>query len=195
MTIVARGCLAAALLMPTWVAAQSAESGKAAAKEAVKPSVAVAVSATPERTTASFGDWILRCETASVAPSSRTCEVALAVTLQGQQNPMAQVAIGRQAVNEPKCLTVVLPPNISFAAKPNVSTTKAGALPLELTWQRCAPGGCFASAPVSEELVGTLSSVSEPGKLQFRDAAERDVALPLSFRGLSQALAALGKEQ
>jgi hypothetical protein len=35
---------------------------------------------------------------------------------------------------------------------------------------------------------------TDPGQLTFKDAAGRDQSLPLSFRGLAQALDALAKE-
>jgi hypothetical protein len=47
---------------------------------------------------------------------------------------------------------------------------------------------------VSEEAIGTFGAQTEPGRIVFKDAADREVALPLSFRGLAQALAALAKE-
>ena len=152
------------------------------------------VASTPEHTTASFGDWVLRCEGA-IAPARRVCEVAQVITLQGQTSPTAQVALGKQAPNESTRLTVVLPPNIAITTKPQATTAKAGATPIELTWQRCTPGACFASAPMSDAAIGTLGAQTEPSRIVFKDAADREVALPLSFRGLSQALAALAKEQ
>jgi invasion protein IalB len=168
-----------------------------AGKEAPKNSTASPppVPSAPERTTASFGDWVLRCEGTTITPAHRVCEVAQAMTVQGQTAPIAQVAIGKQAPNEPRRLTIVLPTNIAFATKPAVAIAKQGAAPTELTWQRCVPGGCFASASISDAELATLGAQTEPGKILFKDATDRDVALPLSFRGLTQALAALAKEQ
>ena len=167
-------------------------------KEAKEPAKAPANSAapvpsTPERTTASFGDWVLRCEGA-VPPAHRVCEVAQVITLQGQTSPTAQVALGRQAPNESKRLTVVLPPNIAITTKPQAAVSE-DTTPIELTWQRCTPGACFASAAMSDEAIGRLGAQTKPGRIAFKDAADREVALALSFRGLSQALAALAKEQ
>jgi invasion protein IalB len=136
---------------------------------------------------------MMRCEGA-VAPARQTCEVAQVITLQSQASPIAQVAIGRQAPNESKRLTLVLPPNIAILTKPQVSIAKAGATPTDLIWQRCTPGACFASTPLSEEAIGTFGAQTEPARIVFKDAADREVALPLSFRGLAQALAALAKE-
>jgi invasion protein IalB len=176
-------------IAPSWAFGQAAkDAGKQAPKEAPAP-----VGAAPERTTASFGDWVLRCEMGGT-PARRLCEVAELITLQGQTSPTAQLALGKQGSHEGKWLTVVLASNIAITTKPQALIAKAGAAPIELSWQRCLSGACFASAPVSEETIGLLSAQSEPGRIVFKDAAERDVTLPLSFRGLAQALAALAKE-
>lgn len=148
---------------------------------------------TPERTAASFGDWLLRCESVGAQPR-RVCEVAHMIVLQDQTAPVAQIAIGRQAPGEGERLTIVVPSNIAIGARPQVTTGKAGAAPLELSWQRRLPGACFASAAISSAATGELAAQTEPGRIVFRNAAERDMALPLSFRGLSQAMAALAKE-
>lgn len=166
---------------------------KDASKNGPKGNVPAPVLATPERTTASFGDWTLRCETA-ITPAKRFCEVVLVITLQGQSSPAAQIAIGKQAPAAANSITVALPANISIGTRPQVSIAKAGAAPLELTWQRCTPGACFASGQVSDEIINSLKGQTEPGRVQFKDAADRDLAFTLSFRGLSQALAALAKE-
>ena len=153
-----------------------------------------AVGSNPERTTASFGDWVMRCETIA-EQAQRVCEVALVMTLQGQPNPVAQVAIGRPTPGEGRRVTLVVPTNIAIGARPQVLLAKAGAAPIELVWQRCAPGACFASAPLADDTMSAISAQTEPGRIVFKDAADREVALPLSFRGLAQALAALAKEQ
>ena len=184
--------LAAALCLVPAIA--SAQAPKAATKEAPKAaaSAPAPVGTAPERTTASFGDWVLRCET--IAGAKRVCEVAQTMSAQGQTNPVAQVAIGRRGPNEGKQLTVVLPTNVAIVTHPQLFTAKTDAAPLDLAWQRCAPGGCFASAPVTDEVVNGLAAQTEQGRIAFKDAADRDAAVPLSFRGLSQALAALAKE-
>lgn len=151
------------------------------------------VVATPERTAASFGDWVLRCE-AAVAPVKRICEVAQIIAPQGQTTPIAQVALGKVTANESSRLTVMLSPNIAISAKPQISVAKSGGMSVELSWQSCTPGGCFATGAITDDTIRIFSTQTEPGRVLFKDATGRDVALPLSFRGLTQALAALAKE-
>lgn len=158
-----------------------------------KANAAPPVAASPERTAASFGDWVLRCEV-TAAPAKRICEVAQIIAPQGQTNPIAQVALGKLAASEPNRLTVLLTPNITIAAKPQIAVAKSGGMSVELSWQSCTPGGCFATASITDDTVRIFSAQTESGRVLFRDAAGHDIAIPLSFRGLAQALAALAKE-
>jgi invasion protein IalB len=83
---------------------------------------------------------------------------------------------------------------VTLTAKPKILSEKDDKSPIELTWQRCIPGGCIASATVADDVMARLGARTEPGGIAFKDAAEHDVAIPLSLRGLTQALAALAKE-
>lgn len=168
------------------------QAGTDATKDAMKPSVAT-VPATPERTTASFGDWVLRCET--VTPNMpRICEVAQAITVQTQTTPVAQVAFGRIARSDAMRITALLPTNVLLGSKPKMLSEKDDKSPIDLTWDRCVPGGCIASAAVADSTMNRLPRLTEPGSIIFKDAAEQTIVLRMSFRGLSQAIAAFGKE-
>jgi hypothetical protein len=81
MTCVSRLLVVALCLVPM---AAFAQTPKEAAKPPANPPAPV--SSTPERTTASFGDWVLRCD-AAPALAKRVCEVAQAMTVQGQSAP------------------------------------------------------------------------------------------------------------
>ncbi|WP_398478031.1 invasion associated locus B family protein [Tardiphaga sp.] len=184
--------IAVALAMLCVAGVASAQT-KDAAKDAAKPAAPAPVSSAPERTTASFGDWIMRCE-AIGAPAKRVCEVALILTAQGQNAPIAQVAIGKVGAAEGKPTTIVLPHNVSLTSKPRIVFAKAGDAPVEFTWQRCTPGACFASVTLSNDAAKTLGAQAEAGKIVYKTAGEQEIALPMSFRGLAQSLDALAKE-
>mgnify|MGYP000843974520 CR=1 FL=1 len=171
----------------------AASAGHAQQPKGAKVPAGSSVPSSPERTAASFGDWILRCEAPGTAQGRRICEVAQVMSAQGQNSPIAQVAIGRPVSMDSNRLTVVLPANVTIPAKPQIAIAKGGT-PIDLVWQSCVPGGCLASATVSDEAVQLFGAQGEPGRIVFKDAAGRDVALQLSFRGLAQALAALAKE-
>jgi invasion protein IalB len=161
--------------------------------QAKPPTPAAPVPAEPQSTSATFGDWVLRCERPPNAPATRICEVAQSIVVQGQQGPIAQVAFGRPAAGDPMHLTLLLPANIAIAARPRISLDDKDGQPFQLTWRRCLPGGCFADTNITDEDMRRLKGRETGGKITYKDAAERDTTIPLSWRGLAQALDALGK--
>jgi invasion protein IalB len=159
----------------------------------VAPAASAKVSAEPNTTIASYGDWVLRCQRVEAeGKTTRVCEAAEAIQIQGQAAPIAQLAIGRLSPGEPLRITVVVPPAVTFPSSVRVDA-KNGA-PVTLEWRRCLPGGCFADAVLKDDVLARWRGLSDAGQLTFKDAAGKDVTLPLSFRGLSQALDALAKE-
>jgi invasion protein IalB len=163
---------------------------------ATAPTQTKETSSSPERTTASFGDWVLRCERPNSASLvERPCEVTQTITIRGQQAPIAEIAFGHLAKDPVLRATLVLPVNVMIAVQPELLSQKGDPHPLKFTWQRCIPAGCFASAPSATEMIATVDDCKEPGSITFKDSTGKDIAIPLSFRGLQQALAALNKEQ
>jgi invasion protein IalB len=144
----------------------------------------------PAQTTATYGDWVLRC--VRIENGSRVCELVQTMTVQGQQQPVAQVAVGYDKAD--LRLTLLVPPAISLGRAPVLGVTGAAGPHFDLAWRRCLPSGCFADVQVAPELLKVLRGRSEPMQITFRDAGEREVTLPFSFRGLLPALDALGKE-
>jgi len=172
----------------------------AASKPASPPAAALApaapISPEPSSTTASFGDWTLRCQRiADAGKTMRICEVAQVLQAQGQQAPIAQIALGRLANGEPVRVTAVMPVSVTFPSSVQIAMGEKDAKPLELPWRRCLPTGCFAETAPGDDVLKQWRKASEPGRILFRDAAGRDLALPLSARGLDQALDALAKER
>ena len=177
-------------------AAAQPASPKPATPPAATPTPAAPIPAEPSSTTASFGDWTLRCQRlADAGKTVRICEVAQVLQAQGQQAPIAQVALGRIANGEPVRVTAVMPVSVSFPSSVQITMGEKDAKPLELPWRRCLPTGCFAEAAPGDDVLKQWRKASEPGRILFKDAAGRDLALPLSARGLDQALDALAKER
>ncbi len=142
----------------------------------------------PQRTTADFGDWTLRCDRPEGRPP--VCEVAQAV--QSGNQTVAQMAIGRAVPTEPLRLTLLVPVSVTLGAPPRLSAG-AGA-PIELGWSRCLPAGCFADRAMDDAALARLRALAEPGRITFTDGAGREVALPYSPRGLAGALDALARQ-
>jgi invasion protein IalB len=184
-------CALGALGLAVPAIAQNPPANTAPKPGAAQP--APAPSADPAQTTATYGDWVLRCvRTGDKTSGPRACEVVQTMVLQGQQQPVAQVALGYD--KHDLRLTLLVPPAVSFTRSPALGVAGAATPHYDLTWRRCLPTGCFADVQVGPELTKLLRSRTEPMQFSFKDAGERDVALPFSFRGLVPALDALAKE-
>ncbi|GEO98937.1 invasion associated locus B family protein [Methylobacterium haplocladii] len=184
----------AALIAAILAGPVGAQANKAVAQPAAAPP-AKPVPNEPGATTASFGDWVLRCQRGGTAEKPvRVCEVAQSMQVQGQNQPIAQIAIGRAGVGEPLQVTVLLPPNVIFPSGVRLLSDEKDSTGYDLTWRRCLPGACVADAPAKDDALKRWRAAGEPGRIVFKNAGGQDVAIPLSWRGLPQALDALVKE-
>jgi invasion protein IalB len=173
-------------------AAPTTTPAPAPAAPAQAPATAAPAASTsdPAQTTATYGDWVLRCVRPENGP--RVCEVVQSMVVQGQQQPVAQVAVGYDKTD--LRFTMLVPPAISLSRAPFLGIAGATQPHYDLTWRRCLPNGCFADVQVGAEMQKLLRSRTDPMQIEFKDAGERDVKLPLSMRGLVAALDALAKE-
>ncbi len=159
----------------------------------VPPAAPAAVSADPAQTTATYGDWVLRCvRSGDGGTGPRVCELVQTLVVQGQTQPVAQIAIGNDKAD--LRLTLLVPPAVSFSKVPTVSGQGGAAPHFDLAWRRCLPNGCFADTVVNADLLTTLRTRTEPLQVVFKDAGERDATLPFSLRGLPASLDALARE-
>jgi len=147
----------------------------------------------PQRTTASYGDWVVRCETTAGPPPQKNCDMEQLAQVQGQANPISRVAVPLPQKGEPPKMFIQLPINVSFSAplKITVDAKDAG---ITTPFRRCVPAGCFGEVELKEDLQKKFRGSNEAGKITFKDAADRDVAIPLSFKGFAQAFEALLKQ-
>lgn len=154
------------------------------------------VSSQPETTTATYGAWTLQCERrAEVANGQKICEIAESVVPKDQQNPIARIDIGHPP-GAPKGqlrITAIFPPNIYIPVVPTIKA-KDGDLGLNLVWQRCFSGGCFAEGMLTSEQIKIWRSMNaDSGRLAFTEAVGRKLAIQFSLRGFAQALDAFDK--
>jgi len=149
---------------------------------------------TPQRTTASYGDWVVRCEIIPGPPPQKSCDMEQLAQVQGQAQPISRVAIPLPPKGEGPKMFIQLPINVSFAVplKITADTKDAG---ISTPFRRCVPAGCFAEVELKDDLQKKFrAAAAEPGKIVFKDAAKRDVTIPLSFKGFAQAFEALLKQ-
>jgi invasion protein IalB len=154
-----------------------------------------AQSETPQRTTATYGDWVVQCEAKDQEPHQKVCEMAQVFQAQVQSKtiPFTRIALGRPAKGQTLKVAVQVPVNVSFSAKVRIQVSDADP-GIAAPFTRCAPGGCFAEFEIMDDVLKKLRAASGPGKISFVDAGGHDISVPLSFNGFNQAIDGLLKE-
>jgi invasion protein IalB len=142
----------------------------------------------PQHTTAAYDDWTVRCD---MVGSSKTCDLAQSTQVQGQL--VSLIVIGHAGKGEPLRIVFQLPIDVWLPAGVTLATDK-GTKIVSATFKRCLGGGCFADAEIKDDVVSKLSGETESGKLLFADATQKEVALPVSFKGFAVAFDTLVKQ-
>jgi invasion protein IalB len=144
----------------------------------------------PQRTSAGYDDWTVRCEIQGTPPQ-KSCEIVQVVQMQGQT--ISQIAIGKASKTEPLKIVFQVPINVYLPDGVRL-VYDAKDTPLVGVFKRCIPISCFSDLDLKDDIVKSLRSRSEQGKLVFKDGAQHDVILPISFKGFGQAFDAMAKE-
>ena len=150
-------------------------------------------SAAPQQTTATYEDWIVRCETLSGPPVRKSCEMVQYTQAKGGQGVISQVAIGRVTKTDPVKLVVQLPLGIWLPSGVKL-VADAKDPGLVATFKRCLPQACIADVDVGPEALRRYRTVTERGQIVFKDGNQKDATLPVSFKGFGTAFDALTKE-
>lgn len=153
-----------------------------------------AVADVADMTTATYGDWLLRCR-AAADTSARSCEVVQSLMLQGQAAPLAQLAFGRPGPKDPLYFTAVVPANVTFPSSVRIALDEKDPKPVEVAYTGGLQAGCFASLAVTDGTLASWRAQDQAGRLVFKNAAGQEISVPMSFHGLARALDALAKEK
>jgi invasion protein IalB len=148
---------------------------------------------TPQRTTATYADWIVQCETQTQAPHQKVCDMAQTTQLSGKNLPFSRVAMAHPIKGQPVRLMVQLPVNVTFGTHVRIQTGDADP-GISAPFARCIPNGCFADFDLKDDMLKKLRAASGTGKLSFADSTGHEVVVPVSFNGFNQAFEALAKE-
>lgn len=175
------------------------QAGIAAAQAPAPPAwpapgaAAPATPSAPQQTTATYEDWIVRCETHAGPPRQKFCEMVQFTQVKGGQGVVSQIAIGRPVKGQPIKLVIQLPIGVWL---PTGIKLMAGAKDagLPTTFKRCLPQACFTDAEINADMIKKFRTTTEAGQIQFKDGNQKDVSLPVSFKGFGTAYDALQKE-
>jgi invasion protein IalB len=179
----------------TGAAAAQQPAQRAAPAQRAQPAPAAAAPTidAPQRTTATYDDWVVQCETRPGPPVEKFCDMAQVTQVQGRNAPFSRIAIARPVKGQPIKLVLQVPVNASFASDVRVQTGDSDT-GLAVPFARCVPAGCFAEFDIKDDVLKKFRTASGVGKVSFADSTGHDVAVPLSFKGFPQAYDALGKE-
>lgn len=177
----------AVLVAPGAALAQASQDRKTAPPP--KPAAPIDVN-NPNATTASYGDWVVRCATPA-GQSEKVCEAAtgIQVKVQGESRLLAQVVIGRAGKDQPTRLILQLPAGVFLPPGAALYLDDKAKTGIQTTYSMC-PRGCFADATLDSKQLAELRAAKGPGRLEFVEGSRQRVAAPISFTGLSAALEA-----
>lgn len=144
---------------------------------------------TPQHTTATYGDWILQCQ---ISANGHACEITQSVQIKGQRQPFTQIAIARPKKEGPVKVAFLVPVDVWLSSGVTLTTAK-GQSEIAARFTHCVPAGCVAEAEIGSKVIESLRRRSTNGKLNFKNSAKHDVAVPVSFKGFGEAYAAMVK--
>jgi len=157
------------------------------------PAPAQGQTESPQRTTATYNDWILQCETTAATPPAEICEIAQVTQVQGRNVPFSRIGVARPEKGQPVRLIVQVPVNVLFATTVRIQTSDEDP-GIQAPFKNCTPNGCFAEFELKDDMLKKLRAASTVGKLSFADAGAHPVSVPISFNGFDPAFDALMKK-
>jgi invasion protein IalB len=145
-----------------------------------------------QRTTATFDDWTVSCATPP-EDSKKACEMVQVQTVKDQQTPLGTITIGRIRKDGPFKIVFQIPPTVWIESGVKfVLDDKDPGLPASLKW--CINTRCLAEADLPDSLVTKLRTRTDPAKLAYKEATQRDVLIPVSFKGFGPAIEYMQKQ-
>jgi len=148
---------------------------------------------TPQSTTATYGDWVVQCQTVPGPPPKEVCDMAQVTQLQGKNIPFSRIAVAHPEKGQPVKLVVQVPVNASFKTDVRIQTADSDP-GVTAPFANCTLNGCFALFDLNENVLRKMHASTGVGKLLFADAGGHDVAVPISFKGFGEAFDALAKK-
>lgn len=159
----------------------------------VQPSPPSSQIEVPQQTTATYGDWIVQCQTQAGPPVHKVCDMAQVTQVQGKGIPFSRIAIAHPVNGQPVKLVVQVPVNASFAGDVYIRTGDDDP-GIFAPFARCLPVGCFAEFELKDAVLKKLRAASGVGKMTFADGGGHNISVPMSFKGFGQAFEALARE-
>jgi invasion protein IalB len=126
----------------------------------------------PQQTTATYEDWIVRCETRPGSPPQKICEMVQFTHVKGRTGVLTQIAVGRPVRGHPIKLVIQVPIGVWL---PSGATLAPGGSNgnISATFKRCVPSACFAEVEIRDDTIRRLRTVHEGASCNSRMAVRR----------------------
>ena len=147
----------------------------------------------PQRTTATYADWVVQCETLAGRTPAKVCDMAQVTEVKGRDLPFSRISVSFPGHGDPVKLTVQVPVNVSFSTSVHIQTSQADP-GVVAPFSHCIPAGCFADFALKDDILKKLRAAHGAGRLSFADSAGRQIVIPMSFNGFNEAFQALTRE-
>jgi invasion protein IalB len=145
----------------------------------------------PRRTTATYSDWTVTC-VMRPGTNEKSCSIGEAQAVQ-EASSSVQLVLERRDPGGALRMLLSMPANVWIRAgvRLRAGDDDSGAI-ARFVW--CIPQRCYAEGVVKQETVETLRSPTASAQLEFKDSGQKDITLPVSLKGFSEALSALANE-
>jgi invasion protein IalB len=144
----------------------------------------------PQSTTATYDDWVVRCEKGG---KGTVCEMTQTTQLKTNSQLVSVIAVGAANGNSPTKVVFQLAVNVWLQAGVTLASSD-GQIAIASNFTRCIPNGCFAETEVTQDVLQKLRTMKDQGSLRFKDANQKDAAIPVSFKGFNQAYDAMSTQ-
>ncbi len=142
----------------------------------------------PQSTTATYENWVVRCH---VLKAGNVCEMTQTTQVKGGSQPVTQIAIGH-GKDGGLVIVVQVPVNVWLSSGVKLVTDDKQTA-VSASFKRCVPQGCFAETALGDDAIKTLRAQTNNGVLQFANAAQQEVDIPVSFKGFDAAYDSIKK--
>jgi invasion protein IalB len=166
--------LSVALLAPGCAHAQGTKS-KAAPPAAAQPAAPPAAQPQADAAPPAQPGWIARCSSVSRdAPLECAIEQSAVLTKTGQLIVLVNIRVPADSRVPVALIQLPLGLNLPVGAKLQIDEGKQ----IDLQIQTCENRGCYASTPISTELLAALKSGKQL-KVSFQNLAKETIAIPM----------------
>jgi invasion protein IalB len=142
-----------------------------------------------ERSTTVYGDWTLSC----VSTTTKACGLVQVQKVEGQSDPLSQITVERENSIAAAPVKISVEVHANAWLPTGVKLIPSDDLPINASFKWCTATRCHADGYMSGDDIERLRTLKTQGRIVYKNALQGEVSIPMSFKGLDEALDALRK--